>query len=124
MPHLIIEYSRNLEEDCKIADLVGAVHKVARASDLFNPAAVRTRAIPVDDYLIADGDPSLAYIHLYVRIKPGRPPEKKMDFGRTVHQAVREFLAPTFRNRGIAFNVEVQDVAETSVRFRTYGDQE
>lgn len=121
MPHLIIEYSRNLEEDCDIAELVAVAHKTAQASPVFNPVAVRTRAIPVDHYLIADGDPARAFIQLYIRIKPGRPTETKMELGRAVHQAVKDFLASTVAGRGLAFNVEVQDVADTSVRFRSWG---
>jgi 5-carboxymethyl-2-hydroxymuconate isomerase len=122
MPHLIIEYSRNLEDDIEIKDLIAVVHKTARKSPLFEPAAIRTRAVPVDSYMIADGDPSLAFIHLYVRIKPGRPPEKKMELARAVHQEAKRFLQPVLDRRGLAFNVEVQDVSDTSVRFRSYGD--
>jgi 5-carboxymethyl-2-hydroxymuconate isomerase len=123
MPHLIIEYSRNLEDDIEIKGLIDVVHSVARKSPLFEPAAIRTRALPVDNYKIADGDPSLSFIHLYVRIKPGRPPEKKMELAQAVHRAAKSFLQPVLDRRGLAFNVEVQDVADTSVRFRSYGDK-
>ena len=121
MPHFIIEYSRNLEQDIAIPELMRVVHDCALASDMFDLWAVRTRAEPRDDYIIADGNPDHGFVQLTVRVRPGRDENKRMDLARTVHEKVVAFLAPSFAKRQLAVNVEVQEVTGASVRHKTLG---
>ena len=72
MPHIVIEYSANLEHEVEPMTLVRAVHAAALAQAIFEAAGVRTRAARREHCLIADGDPSHAFVAVTARIGPGR----------------------------------------------------
>ena len=50
MPHLIVEYSANLERDVDIPRLVAAVHAAALETGVFPIGGIRTRAERRDIY--------------------------------------------------------------------------
>ena len=73
MPHVVIEYSANLEAEIEPMRLVRAVHAAAFRSPASTPPGVRTRAARREHFLVADGEPSHAFIAVTVRIGPGAP---------------------------------------------------
>jgi 5-carboxymethyl-2-hydroxymuconate isomerase len=72
MPHIVVEYSANLEKSIDIRALVRRVHEAVLASGVFELGAVRTRAERREVYEIADGDPDNGFIHVGLSIAPGR----------------------------------------------------
>ena len=52
MPHAVIEYSANIEQRIKQADLVPRVHQAMLESGLFGPDSVKTRAFGFTDYCV------------------------------------------------------------------------
>ena len=71
MPHIVVEYSANLDKDLDIRNLVDRVHEAVLASGVFELGAVRTRAERRDVYRVADGDPNNGFVHVDIRIAPG-----------------------------------------------------
>ena len=71
MPHLIVEYSANLEPALDIATLVEALHEAALETGVFPIGGMRTRAARRDLYRIADGHADNAFIHVQARIGAG-----------------------------------------------------
>ncbi|HDH03286.1 MAG TPA: 5-carboxymethyl-2-hydroxymuconate Delta-isomerase [Actinobacteria bacterium] len=110
MPHLVLEYSANLESEVDIAKLVSALHEAAMTSGVFKPGAVRTRAVSREIYMIADGHPDNRFAHLVVRIGSGRSPEVKRDLGRHLFEALTETLAEVSQTRPLAISMEVQEI--------------
>jgi 5-carboxymethyl-2-hydroxymuconate isomerase len=72
MPHIVVEYSANLGEKLDIGALLEKIHDAVLVSGVFEIGAVRTRAERRDMYRIADGDPNYAFVHIDLRIGPGR----------------------------------------------------
>ena len=72
MPHVTIEYSANLEAEVEPMTLVNAVHRAVLSQPVFEAVGVRTRAARREHFLVADGDPSHAFIAVTARIGPGR----------------------------------------------------
>ena len=71
MPHIWIEYSANLDLDTRA--LMRVVQDAAVGDGSLYPlAGARTRALRVDDYLIVDGHPDNAFVHVLLRIGHGR----------------------------------------------------
>lgn len=114
MPHVVVEYSRNLEQSVDIPALINVVHEAVIATGAFSPAAVRTRAAPRDDYRIADGDARNAFLAIVGRIKPGRPQQVRHDLGRMLFEAVRGHLDDVAARIPICITVELQEIDQTS----------
>src|SRR5688572_33124611 len=72
MPHVIVEYSANLEGAVEVKALLQALHEAAIETGVFPAGGVRTRAERRDEYIVADGRPEAAFVHVMRRIGAGR----------------------------------------------------
>ena len=52
MPHIVIEYSENLDGEIKGAGLTKLLHKTVVDSGLFSPDAVKARSVFYSDYVL------------------------------------------------------------------------
>ena len=77
MPHLSIQYSRNLEERLDMPGLLRVLRDAAVETGVFPPAGIRVRAFAADHVLIADGDPRHGFIDISIRLRGGRSPQDK-----------------------------------------------
>ena len=108
MPHIIIEYSANLDELTDIDALVAAVHQAALDDGLPALAALRTRAVSRRHYRIADGDPAHGFVCVIARIGPGRAPEAVQRFLTRLIDTIDEALEPLQPDHPMAISAEVQ----------------
>ena len=104
MPHLIIEYARPLENDLDIQTLAETAFDGAVESELFTPANIKSRCHPVDAYWI--GGEKQNFIHVNVKLLPGRTEEQKKMLSQKVFDAIKNFVGD------IKTSVEVHDLPE------------
>lgn len=117
MPHVIIEYSSNLEEHVDLAAFLEHVHQAALACGAFPLPGLRTRAARRDRYRIADGHPANAFVHVVARVAPGRSLEVRHAAGRSIFEAITSFLAPQIAQMPLAITFEMHEI-EMAVSFR------
>lgn len=110
MPHIIIEYTNNLEDKVKESDLLSLVHKSAINSGLFLPAAIKTRLRKLDEYLIGNNPKSTgSFIHISVSLLEGRIPEQKFGLSNSLHKILKANFPSTD-----SLTVDVRDMVKTS----------
>lgn len=110
MPHLVLEYSANLEPGVDVAALIRAVHEAALETGMFPIGGTRTRAARRDHYRIADGHPDNAFVHLSARIGAGRADEAKRAAGEHIFAALKAALAETFDARPLAISFDMAEI--------------
>jgi 5-carboxymethyl-2-hydroxymuconate isomerase len=110
MPHLNIEYSANLEDALDVQALVDRIHKTALETGIFPLGGVRTRAEARKHYKIANGDPRAGYIHMMVRIGPGRDVETRRSAGDRIFAALCDFTDELYRSRPLALSFELHEI--------------
>lgn len=110
MPHIIVEYSGNIESNVSPQDLVAAMHEAAIASGIADVAGFRTRAERRDAYRVGDGNPDNAFVHVTARIRHGRTLEQRKALAQTLMAAADRALEPAFRARPLALSVEVHEI--------------
>ena len=110
MPHLILEYSANLDEDLDIGDLVELVHDAALDTGVFPLGGMRTRAERRDVYRVADGNPENRFVNLVARIGVGRPLAVRQTAGNTIFEALCGALQPVFDRYPLSISFEVQEM--------------
>jgi 5-carboxymethyl-2-hydroxymuconate isomerase len=111
MPHLMIDYSANVEPDVDLGGLCNTLRDVAASIDAFPLAGVKVRAVRVDHYAIADGNPEHGFIDISVRIREGRDMETKQDAAQKLFDAANEFVADVMQRRSLALSLELRDIA-------------
>lgn len=110
MPHLSIEYSRNLETRLDIPGLLVAVRDAAVASGVFPPAGVRVRAHAADHVLIADGQPGHGFIDISVRLRGGRSPDDKRRATQMIFAAAEAHCAADLARDSLMLSLEMRDI--------------
>jgi 5-carboxymethyl-2-hydroxymuconate isomerase len=110
MPHIIIEYSANLEERMDLPGLINKLHLTTVGMEVFSLAAARTRAERRDDYRIADNNPENGFVHVIVRIGHGRSLEVKQQAGQVIFKALCEHLQPIYDTAPLGITLEIQEI--------------
>ena len=110
MPHIHIEYSGNLEGDVDIQGLCEAILAEAAAIDALPLPGIRVRAIRVDYYAIADGNPKHGFVDIALRMREGRSAEVKQDAIARIFEAARTALAPVMARRSLALSAELREI--------------
>jgi len=122
MPHIWIEYSGNLALDTD--KLMRTVQDAAVGDgSLFPLAGARTRAVRVDDFLIVDGHPDNAFVHVVLRIGHGRSDAQKAALGERVFQALTAALAPVMASRPLGISMQIEEADPVlNYKFNNYRD--
>ena len=109
MPHVIVEYSANIEAEVLPEDLVDDIHRAAIASGIAEPLAIRTRLMRRAHYRVGDA-PENAFVHIDIRARKGRPLEQKKHAVQTIYDQANKTLEPSFRARPLALTVEIHEI--------------
>ena len=110
MPHLIIEYSANLDADLEIGDLAHTIHKSALATGVFPIGGCRTRVARRDVYVIGDGHPDNRFVHVQARIGAGRNAETRQKVAEQIFEALKQVTAEVFAKRPLGLTLEIVEI--------------
>jgi 5-carboxymethyl-2-hydroxymuconate isomerase len=110
MPHVIIEYSANIEAEIAPQRLVEELHQAAIASGIAEPVAVRTRLMRREHHRIGDGAPENAFVHIDIRARKGRTLEQKKAAVQALYDQANKTLDAVFRARPLALTVEIHEI--------------
>ena len=110
MPHVIVEYSANIEAELPPARLVEDIHQAAMASGIAEPVAIRTRLMRREHYRVGDGSPENAFVHIDIRARKGRPLEQKKAAVQAIYDQANKTLEPVFKARPLALTVEIHEI--------------
>lgn len=110
MPHFIVEYSANLEEEINFDDLFKKVHETLGQSGVFPLGGIRSRAIRMDHYRIADGQHDYAFVHMLLKVGSGRSLEIRKEETDKLFKVIEDFFAPIHEKRLLAITFEMQEI--------------
>jgi 5-carboxymethyl-2-hydroxymuconate isomerase len=108
MPHLIVEYSANLESAVNVQTLIDAIHAAALATGVAPIDALRTRAERRDTYRIGDGHPENGFVAVAARLGAGRTAEQKHRYLSAILEAMESTLGNQASN--VMLSVEYQEI--------------
>ena len=110
MPHIIIDYSANLDAALDMSGLCEHLRRAATSIEAFPEAGIRVRAVPAPHYAIADGNPEHGYIDISVRLRGGRPLDVRKQATQAVFEAAESYLQPVMASRPLALSLEMRDI--------------
>ncbi len=91
MPHIVIEYSDNLQKEIKDSGITKKLHKTVIDSSLFSPEAVKARSISYNDYILPEG--SKSFIHITVSILEGRSTGQKASLSNSIFDVAKKSIS-------------------------------
>jgi 5-carboxymethyl-2-hydroxymuconate isomerase len=113
LPHFIVEYTDNIKNEANIAKLFEEIHKVLIARDTIFPiGGIRSRAVELHDYRMADGAEDDAFVHAVLKIGASRSAEIKKDVGDALFEVMKEHFSLLMSTRYLALSMELIEFSE------------
>jgi 5-carboxymethyl-2-hydroxymuconate isomerase len=119
MSHMTLEYSSNLRANGRFGELC---RKLAQCMSelrvdgaaVFPPGGVRVRAIPCEDFCIADGNHSdAAFVHAILKIGAGRSDAAKQATCSGLFDIMKRHFAEQYAAQGLALSLELNEFSES-----------
>jgi 5-carboxymethyl-2-hydroxymuconate isomerase len=110
MPHFILEYSANLDDEIRIQKLFSKLQDTALETGVFPLGGIRFRANRCEDYLIADGDADNAFVHMTLKLGHGRDIEVRKEVGEKLFNTLKEHFESVFKKRPLAVSFELVEL--------------
>jgi 5-carboxymethyl-2-hydroxymuconate isomerase len=114
MPHFIVEYTANIKAEADIPKLLAKVNETLIAQGgIFPIGGIRSRAIELHDYSIADGQADYAFVHCNLKIGAGRTEAQKKKVCDELFAAIQAHFADLFAKRHLALSLELNEFSES-----------
>ncbi len=113
MPHVVVQYTANLEPEAGIGKLcrdlaeVVVAQRDAAGERLFPIGGTRVLGYPAAHFAVADGAPDRAFVYLDVRIAPGRERSAVTATGEAMIAVVRSHFEAVFASRAIGITLQI-----------------
>ncbi|WP_312602128.1 MULTISPECIES: 5-carboxymethyl-2-hydroxymuconate Delta-isomerase [Pseudomonas] len=111
MPHFIAEYSANLEHDADLPGLFEKVHACLGNSGVFPLGGIRSRAICMDTFRIADGKHDYAFVHMTLKVGAGRDLETRSQVADALFEVIKHHFAELQSRRLLALSFEMTELS-------------
>jgi 5-carboxymethyl-2-hydroxymuconate isomerase len=113
MPHFVVEYTANLEAEGDLPGLLKKINQTMIAQGgVFPIGGIRTRAIRLDCYRMADGAEDYAFVHATLKIGSGRDEATKKRAGDALFEVVKTHFAALYEKRYLALSMEMAEFSE------------
>jgi 5-carboxymethyl-2-hydroxymuconate isomerase len=109
LPHLIVEYSANIEDQIALDALLDKLHACALGTGVFPLGGLRVRAHRADAYRIADKAPGNGFVHVTALIGYGRPLDVQRRAAEELFAALTEHLAGLYDHSALAISLNVEE---------------
>jgi 5-carboxymethyl-2-hydroxymuconate isomerase len=113
MAHFIVEYTRNIAAEAGIPELLRKANETLVAQGGVYPiGGLRSRAIELTDWYMADGADDYAFVHATLKIGAGRAPEVRQRTGDALFDMMKAHFAEVFARRYLALSLEIYEFDE------------
>ncbi|CEH30899.1 5-carboxymethyl-2-hydroxymuconate isomerase [Aneurinibacillus migulanus] len=113
MPHFIIEYTDNIKAEADISGLLEKTNNVLIShGNIFPIGGIRSRAIEIHDYRVADGSENDAFVHATLKIGAGRSEADKKATCDELFEVIKAHFAYLFAKRYLALSMELIEFSE------------
>lgn len=113
MPHITVEYTDNLAGKTDIRALLRKINETLIAQNgVFPIGGIRSRAIRLTDYVMADDQEDYAFVHCVLKIGAGRGEEVKKKACDELFAAIKDHFADIYARRYLALSMELIEFNE------------
>jgi 5-carboxymethyl-2-hydroxymuconate isomerase len=119
MPHIIAEYSANLEDSLDVQGLVDDLHQAAIDSQVAELPGIRSRAERRDHFRVADGNSANGFVHIVARLRVGRTLAQREALGKLLFAAADKRLAGVYARHPVGLTIEIHEIDHLTFRRNT-----
>lgn len=110
MPHFIAECTDNIREQANLPELFSTVNNALADTGIFPLGGIRSRAIWLDTWQMADGKHDYAFVHMALKIGAGRSLEDRQKVGEMLFILIKEHFAQLMADRYLAISFTMEEL--------------
>lgn len=110
MPHLIVQYSANLEQRADVKKFCACMAREIRDIGLFPLGGIRVRAQAQAHFAIADLHQDNAFLDMVFRIGAGRTAQQKQHTGERLLEASSAFFSKELARGYFALSLDIVEL--------------
>jgi len=110
MPHFIVEYTANIENEARIPELLQKGVDVL-VGEGYPKLGMRARGLRFEEYVLADGRKDCGMVHVTLKVAPGHPATRKQQTCVVVFDMLKAHFAQMLARRYLLLSVELVEVA-------------
>ncbi|AFH93160.1 TPA: 5-carboxymethyl-2-hydroxymuconate Delta-isomerase [Providencia stuartii] len=110
MPHFIAECTDNIREQANLPELFSKVNSALAGTGIFPLGGIRSRAIWLDTWQMADGKHDYAFVHMTLKIGSGRSLEDRQKTGEMLFTLIKEHFAQLMSDRYLALSFTMEEL--------------
>jgi 5-carboxymethyl-2-hydroxymuconate isomerase len=114
MPHLTLEYTANLEATPPTPALMLSLHRMLEEVAGIKVGNCKSRWRRVEEWVVADGAPGGAFVHLGMRFLEGRPQKTIGAVGPAALEILKGHFTPAPDGTRLQITVEVEEIRKAS----------
>ncbi len=111
MPHLVLEYSSNIIDKNQINTFFKNAHEILVKDLPTKLESCKSRAYESDKYYVGNGSHDNAFIHLSLKILPGRSKAIKDLVAKSLFDLITNTFSQTIKELYLHISVEVDDLS-------------
>ena len=112
MAHFIVEYTHNITADADIPGLLRKANEALIAQQVYPIGGIRSRAIELTDWRMADGAEDYAFVHATFKLGAGRAREIRQRTGDALFEVMKTHFAGLYARRYLALSLEIYEFDE------------
>jgi 5-carboxymethyl-2-hydroxymuconate isomerase len=93
MPHIVLEHAAPLAQQLNIPALLADLHQALAQVETIDPNAIKTRAVPLADFLTGTAGIAKPFAHLTLSVLAGRPEGILRTAGETLFSILNRHVA-------------------------------
>lgn len=113
MPHFYAECTENIREQAQLPVLFATVNRALADTGIFPLGGIRSRAIWLDTWQMADGAHDYAFVHMTLKIGTGRSLESRQQVGEMLFAIIKSHFAALMESRYLALSFEIEELHPT-----------
>mgnify|MGYP006195374863 CR=1 FL=1 len=110
MPHFIAEYTDNLDTQADLPGLFEKVHHCLGATGVFPLGGIRSRAVRLDTWRMADGAHDYAFVHMTLKVGHGRDLATRQQVAEALFEVITAHFAALQNQRLLALSFEMVEL--------------
>jgi 5-carboxymethyl-2-hydroxymuconate isomerase len=114
MPHLTLEYTANLSGTPPTRDLLLSLHHLLQATAGIRVENCKSRWRKVEDWVVGQGNPETAFVHLDFRFLEGRSEEVQGAVGQGALDVLKAHFLPEPEGVDLQITVEVGEIRKAT----------
>jgi 5-carboxymethyl-2-hydroxymuconate isomerase len=113
MPHLLLEFTSNIFEKDNIANLLQKCHSILVNTLPTEIESCKSRAIEHTLYSIGNGDPNNAFVHVSLKILPGRSTETLSKTSEHIMDLLKRHFHESSNKLNLQLTLEIMELQKT-----------